>query len=209
MMKSIIRYTIIMVGVTQSMFALFDLKYVNSKNIINCNSGDNVTNITGENNQVQVVRTGCDSRIGSTADAVVFAPEELPRYYSSITTNQKINELAESFPRNSKTLGYKVTKKVNDRFGKETSRTTTLLLVFTDNMNGTAQLATYTSAPWAGQISDTWTRRLVVPFNVSLRELSGEFKLQFDAAGIVKIILGDPLDESLQLNINLFDPRAV
>jgi hypothetical protein len=210
MMKLLVRCALVVACAAQSMFALFDLSVVNTKNVLNCNSGDNVTTVEGQYNQVQIVR-GCDRISGSTGGAVVLAPEELPRLYSSVTTTKGVNDITISFPQQTKTFGYNVNKKVRDVFtGKEVMGTTTLLLAFTDDLNGMAQLTTYTSAPWAGQVPDTWTRRVVVPFNVAIKELAGTpILLQFNADGKVTIAIGDPQGDRLQETINLFDPRAV
>lgn len=210
MMKLLVRCALVIVCTAQSMFALFDLSVVSTKNVVNCNSGDNVTTVEGQYNQVQIVR-GCDRVAGSTGGAIVLAPEELPRLYSSVTTTSGVNDIRISFPQQTKTVGYNVNKKVRDVFtGKDVMGTTTLLLAFKNDLNGMAQLTTYTSAPWAGQTPDTWTRRIVVPFNVSLQALAGTpILLQFNVDGKVMLEIGDPKGDRLRQTISLFDPRAV
>lgn len=209
-MKLFVRCAVITLCTAQAMFAIFDITVVNTKNIVNCNSGDNVTTVEGQYNQVQIVR-GCDRVSGSTGDVVVFAPEELPRLYSSVTTTSGVNDITISFPPQMKTVGYNVNKKVRDVItGKEVMGTTTLLLAFKNDANGLAQLTTYTYAPWAGQVLNTWKRRVVVPFNVSLQELAGTpLLLQFSADGKVLLEIGNLKGDRLQQTINLFDPRAV
>jgi hypothetical protein len=203
-------YLTVAASSTIAVHALFDLSVVNTKNIRTCNTGDNITTVSGEYNQVQIARV-CDRIVGSTGSAELLAPELLPRLYSSVMTTQGVNEISITIPRQPKTIGYKVTKKIKDIVtGKNIDGTITLLLRFSNESDGTARLTTYTSSPWAGQLEGTWTRRIVTPFKVALQELGdNQLYLTFMADGKVIILIGDPDGENLQETINLFDPRAV